>query len=145
MAAMAATVLAASCGGGETEDDRVTAAVVKLQDDMAAGRFGAVCAALSARSQRQVGTVGHGRKPTTCRRDLRELVQSSEAYLGTPIPGLRRTRRPDVVGVEVDGAKATVSLALGSDPYEMPLVKEAGTWKLADFFGAVGPPTRELR
>jgi hypothetical protein len=138
----------ASCGGHETEHDRVSATVDHLQEDMAAGRYEAVCSAIATRPRRQIGSVGHGRKPTTCVHDLREFVQGTETPSGSRESGLRRTRKPDIVAVRIDpdDHKATVTLSLGrGDPFRIPLVKEHGDWKLNDFFGVEAPPPKALR
>jgi hypothetical protein len=136
-----------SCGDSETEQDRIRAAIERVQGDMAAGRVKAVCSAMTTRPQRQIGSVGHGRKPTTCERDLRELVQSTDTYLGSPTVGLRRARKPNVLAVDIQpgGRKASATVTLGVDRFDIALAKEDGDWKLDDFFGASAPAPQELR
>lgn len=138
-----------ACGGGgeESEQDRVADAVTQLQDDMRAGRIRAICAALTDTAQRQVGSVGHGRKPTNCEDDMREFVVGTELNSGSDFTGLRKAKRPDVVEVELaaDGRTAVAVLASGGDPFRLPLAKTGDRWKLADFFGAAAPAPKDLR
>lgn len=145
---LAGLAVHAGCGESESEQNRVASAVVGLQQDMRAGRVREVCAGLTETAQRQVGSVGHGRKPTTCVADLREFVVGTETgAAAADFEGLRTARRPEVVDVAIsgDGGTAVVTLALGDDPFRLPLVKSAGRWKLDDFFGAAGPAPEELQ
>lgn len=144
----AVAVALPSCGGSTSDEDRVESAIVELQREMTAGRVAGVCAGLTDRPKRQIGSVGHGRKPTTCERDLRELLASTETSTGfDEVPSLRRARRPKVVGVELDpsGNRAVATLSLGGNRYPVPLAKQDGSWKVDDFFGAVAPAPKELR
>ena len=144
---MVALGLVSSCGGGETEPQRATEAVESLQGDMAAGRLEAVCAAMTERVHRQIGSIGHGRRPTTCERDLRDLVEGTHAAAGAGDgESLRRAPRPEVVDVAVGraGDAAVATLTLGGDPFRVPLAKEDGEWKLDDLLGATGPIPRAL-
>ena len=137
-----------SCGGGESEEDRVTAAIESMQDDMAAGRIAAVCAAMTTRPQRQIGSIGHARTPTTCERDVRELVLSTEnAALSDDEDGLRSTAKPRVLSVDLDEREdaGVATMTLGADPFRIELVKEGDRWKLDDFLGALAPPPGALR
>lgn len=146
LAALASTLT--SCGGGESgEEERVVAAIEAMQRDMAAGNVRAVCAALTDRPRRQIGSVGHGRRPTTCERDVRELVLSSGLSAAGEEAGLRRTAKPDVVAVAIDpgGDRAVATLTLGAGPFRVELARERDRWKLDDFFGAVAPPPKDLR
>jgi hypothetical protein len=138
----------AACGDDTSEEDGVTEAIAELQQAMAAGRPAAVCDRLAERPRRQIGSIGHGRKPTTCVRDLREMVfnddRATAAYGGDP---LSSGPRPKILEVEVagDGRVAVATMTLGSGPFEVELVKQDGVWKLADFFGAQAPAVKELR
>lgn len=140
-----------ACGeGSETEEDRVTAAVEQLHEDLSAGRIREVCAAMTARPQRQIGSVGHGRKPTSCDADLRELLQGMRASAQAaedPSMDLSRAQRPEVVDVVFGRGErdATVTLKLDRGEFRVPFAKRDGDWRLADFFGAQGPPPRALR
>lgn len=146
--AVAGLVLIGCGSAAPTEEDRVTDAIERLHDEMAAGRIGAVCDGLGWRVRWQIGSIGHGRKPTTCDRDVRELVLSTEqAALAGGGKDLRKTRRPDVVDVAVaPGARTAVAtLSLKGEPFEVSLAKRDGEWRLDDFFGAQSPPPKELR
>jgi hypothetical protein len=146
--ALALGLAFAVAGCGESEEDRVRSAIEGLQSDFAARDFAAVCAALAERPKYQIGTVGHGRKPTTCERDLRELV----AGLGEN-PGLGEDRRPDVAklpkpavdDVELKDDRAVASLRLADDLVDVPMVRRGGDWKLDDFWVVTGPVRRDLR
>lgn len=138
------------CGGSgtETERDRVVAAIESVQDAFAAGKYRMACAGLAARPRRQIGSVGHGRKPTTCTRDLQEFQSSTVTSLEGTGRGLRFYPKPDVVDVRVDRtgsrARATLAFDRGAD-FDVPLVKARGRWRLADFFGVSAPPPQGLR
>ena len=140
-----------SCGDDpQTEEDRVRAAVDALHEDLAEARLAEVCAAMTRRPQRQIGSVGHDREPTGCGRDLGALLQSTRAATRASdgaVSGLSRAERPEVMDVELDGAGrlATVTMALGGGEYSVPFVKQDGEWRLDDFFGADGPPPEALR
>jgi len=137
-----------ACGGSaDSEEARVAAVIAKLQEDLAEGRISAVCAAISDRSKRQVGSVGHQRKPTTCRADLGDLVRASRSLQGSTIKGLGETAAPDVLGIAIppDGGTASVTMTLGERPFRVPFVREKGSWKLDDFFGATARPPADLR
>lgn len=138
-------VALAACGGA-SEEDQVVAAIETMQEDMAAGRVEAVCASMTDKPQRQIGSMGHGRIPTTCARDVRELVVGTE--VAGPTQGLRRTPKPDIVDVHVDErrdrAVAMLKLA-AADAFRVELAKEGGKWKLDDFFGVLAPPPKDLR
>jgi hypothetical protein len=142
-----AAFTATSCGSSETEEDRVVAAIERMQGDMAAGKMRAVCAAMTRTPKRQIGSAGHGRKPTTCERDVRELVLNTEIASGSRREGLRRTPRPEVVSVDIGsgGMTAVATMTLGDDPFRIPLTKEDDKWKLDDFFGASAPAPKDLR
>jgi hypothetical protein len=123
--------------------------VIELQEDLGAGRLAAVCAALAPKPQLQLGTIGHGRRPTTCVRDLRSFivgVKTSSAIYGEEVD-LRRVARPRVTEVRIasGGARAKATMTLGGDPFDVPLVLRDGSWKVADLFGVVGPPPRALQ
>jgi hypothetical protein len=143
------TVVGASCGGDQTEEDRVVAAVEQLQEDMAAGKLRDVCGALTGRVQRQIGSVGHGREPTVCWRDLEEFEnQDRQTAAVEEIEGLRRGPKPDVLEVRIarDGRSAVAKASFGDDsPFPIRLKRERDDWKLDDFFGAQAPAPKELR
>ncbi len=144
----------AGCGGGESEEDRATAALEGLHEDLAAGRFDEVCEGMTRRPRIQIGSVGHKTQPTTCERDLRkflaEMKENAAAYgdaADKRRADLQHAPRPRVVAMDVAGGgdKAVATLTLGNGQYRVPLAQEDGEWKLADFFGAVGPPPKALR
>lgn len=151
--AIAALLLAglalAACGDrAPTDEQRATAVLDDLWSDLAAGRIGAACAALAERPRREIGSVGHGRKPTTCRRDLRDLVLTTqEAAAAGNGSALGRGPRPRVVEVRItgDGRSADAILALNGGRFRAPLVKHGDEWLLADFFGSIAPAPRDLR
>lgn len=150
IAGMLVIVLAlTSCGErAETPEDRVRATLEALQDDMRAGRLGEVCTALAAKPRRQIGSVGHRRRPTSCPSDLREFARNTKAYAGEREVTLGAAAAPEVLAVAVEpgGAAARATLELGDgDPFSVALVREGGRWKLADFFGVLAPPPRVLR
>ena len=135
------------CGEEETEEDRVVAAVEQLQEDLADGDFRAVCEGMTERPKRQIGSIGHRRKPTECRFDLSDYVRQmkeSGAVYGRD-EDLRRARRPQVTDVNVRGDRAVATMTLRGEPFRVPLAKREAAWKLDDFFGAIGPPPRPLR
>lgn len=149
--AVACAASLVSCGGdSQTEEGRVRAAVEALHEDLAAARLAEVCAAMTRRPQRQIGSVGHDRKPTGCGRDLRALLQSTRSATRASdgaVSDLSRAERPEIMDVDLDGAGrlATVTMALGGGEYSVPFVKQDGEWRLDDFFGADGPPPEALR
>lgn len=142
-----ALVVASALAGcsGQNDEEQVADAVQAMQDHMAAGDFDAVCAAMTARPKRQIGTIGHGRRPTTCPRDVREMVLTAE--LQAPGDGLRDSKRPAIRSVRVDpsGERALAVLTVDGGAFHVELAKEDGEWKLDDFFGAVAPPLPDLR
>lgn len=144
-----ATPLLGGCGNGDANDEaRVTAAVEALQRDMAAGRIEAVCTRLAERPRRQIGSVGHGRRPTTCERDVRELVSSTDQAAAAGLGlSLRSGPKPRVVDVAMSqgGEMATATLAIGGETFDVPLVRRGDDWLLADFFGAQAPAPKELQ
>lgn len=139
VAALAATFVV---GCGENDAERVAAKIEALQTDLAAGDVAAVCANLAARPQRQIGSVGHDRRPTTCERDLRAFVK--QLRTGAELTGAepfdpRRLRRPQLVRVDVDGDRALARMRLDGQPLDVPFVEEEGRWKLDDLFVVTGP------
>lgn len=150
LAAVASACLAcsfAACGGTDDADE-IAKVMSALQDDLAERDVEAVCAALGPKPRYQLGTIGHDRKPTTCERDLRDYVAGMEkaALLANrPMPNLRRTPRPRVARVEVDGDRAVAVTRLTGDRLDIPFVKDDGDWKLGDLFVVTGPVRRDLR
>jgi hypothetical protein len=136
-----------SCGSSPGESSRVADAVEKVQDDLVAGRFAAVCAAMTDRAKLQVGTVGHDVRPTTCRADLRRLVTASRTLNGSSVKGLGQTLRPHVAGVRIrpDGATAVVEMGSDEKPFDVLFAKDRGKWRLNDVFGAVAQPPKDLQ
>jgi hypothetical protein len=147
-AAVALVALGAPACGGESDAEQISALIGNLQEDFAAERVGAVCAALGERPKIQIGTIGHETRPTTCERDLRKLlggIDYTAFSRGEPVPDLRRNPKPEVVEVEVSGDSAMAHLSLEGKPLEAPFVKEDGEWKLDDFWIVTGPVRRDLR
>lgn len=146
---VSAALALGACGDDDDGDRHVRAAIEELHDDLGAGRLSAVCARLSDRSKHQIGTVGHGTRPTTCPRDLAALLDGIEEAAASTggDASLRDARRPSVVDVVLrdGGDAATATMSLGADDYSVAMVRRDGDWKLADFFGVVGPPPRFLR
>lgn len=144
-AVLALTLGATACG--ESDEDRVRAAVESLQEDFAAGDIVAVCDAMSDRSKQQVGRVGHQRKPTTCRRDMLALLNSiprQAMFYGETAPNLRRLPKPEVTGVEISGTKAIAETDLNGHPLSIPMIERDGEWQLDDFFVITGPVRPDL-
>lgn len=141
----AAAVALASCG--QTEEGRVVAVVEQLQEDFATGDFAAVCEAVTVRTARQIGAFGHGGEATICTRDVLAWMESDDLVAGSGGDAMKRARKPEVVDVTVgaDGDSATVVLTFGGDPFEVPMVRVDGEWRLDDFLGASAPPPRALR
>jgi hypothetical protein len=146
-----AASLPGACGSEtETEEDRVGAAIEDAHEALAEGRLTDVCAAMTERPKRQIGSVGHARTPTSCERDLRDFLKGlrDAAEASGEVNDLTRAPRPRVKAVRLgrDGKSATAILVVpGGTPYDVPLVKQDANWKLDDFFGASGPPPRAFQ
>jgi hypothetical protein len=91
----------------------------------------AICALMSTRARRETrayvaATANYG-KGWTCEDALFRLIERSK--LAT---GFRRVRNAEVVGINVEGDRATASVRFGRNGSvaPVPLVKEDGEWKL---------------
>lgn len=136
------------CGAGPSDEDRIADTVGQIQDDLRAGKLSAVCARMTARPAREIGSIGHDTQPTTCPQDLAEMLRQLEHPAisedrWTP----RDAARPAVSRVSIDpaGGVATVAMSLGGDTFDVRMRERGGAWKLDDFFGALGPPPKAFR
>lgn len=137
-AALIAVVAGQGCGGGtdgEAEEKQVRSAYAQLQARFEAKDTSGVCARISRKAKRQVGSMAHT-QPTTCQRDVRQLFK----WIKTDA-----TARPKLLRVTVDGDKATVRTRLSeSSTGRIPFVEEDDKWKLDNFFGITGPPSPDM-
>ena len=140
-----------ACGDGPDGDDarQAAAAIRQLHKDIVAERFSAACDGMTDNPAREIGSIGHGRQPTTCVRDLKDFVYQNESNAGVyGMPSLLSGPEPNVTDVRVasDGRTAVARARLdGGDPYPIRLAKEDDDWKVDDFFGAQAPAPKELR
>jgi len=138
LAGLVSTVVGLGACGGEDEGQQVRAALVDLRFAYFAGDYGAVCSRLSTAAKRQLADMGHN-PAGTCPHDMAERMSSAAPS--------RRDRLPlEIVEVDVDGDRATVTAELGgSSPSKLPLVKVDGRWKADALFGASGPPAVDMQ
>jgi hypothetical protein len=130
VAMTAATSALAACGG-ESEQDRVRAAVLDLQRAYADDQPRRACLLLTFDAQREAGDAAHGRAGL-CPGDVRRAW----GYLRGSTPAAYATA-PPVTAVAVDGDRATATIAPARGMRaDVPLRREDGSWRVDSFFGA---------
>ena len=98
-----------------------------------------VCALVARDARKQAGEVAHG-VPTTCPRDMRRafgLIAKGGGWL--------EGDKPRVVEASSKSTTAAVTLAADEWMARVPFVKEAGSWKLAGFFGLAPDAVADVR
>jgi hypothetical protein len=138
-AALLATALlaltAASCGddsgdGGQSggDEQQVRSAVDGLYDALGDYDAEAVCERMTPAAQKQLAQGGIGTKASedaTCAESFGKFLA-----LAKKSGGLKRTLTAKVGKVEVEGDKATVTVAFGAQKGPLPLEKIDGEWKV---------------
>jgi hypothetical protein len=119
-----------ACGGGDdgsgsaTDQREVEGVIVGLETALRAGDAKAVCAALTAKGQREM-------KATTFAGDGQSCEQSV-AMLGAASAKAKLKQRPTkVLSVTIDGDTATAKISdAGRPALQTTLVRQDGSWKL---------------
>ena len=140
MAVLAAVLLVAtavSCGddsdggggsGGGSESEQVRSAVDGLYEDLGDYDAAGVCERMTPKARDQLAQGAVGAKAgdgATCAESFGKFLD-----LAKESGGLKRTLTAEVRKVEVDGDKATVTVAFGAQKGPLPLEKIDGEWKI---------------
>jgi hypothetical protein len=133
-----AAALAAGCGGSDDGSDgagtstaggsdrqQVRSAVEGLYEDLADYDAEAVCERMSPSAQRQIAAGGGARSDATCADAFGKFLDQAKEN-----GGLKRTLSAKIGDIEIDGAKALVTVSFGAQSGQIPLRKIGEDWKM---------------
>jgi hypothetical protein len=127
LAACAATLCLAACGGGGGDESAVKDRVNATFDGFAQKDSGKVCDSLSERYKKRITSRPVGKGAQSCEKSLGLVL----TLAGNSLKGVGDTK---VENVSVDGDKATADISYkGGKKSKVALVKESGDWRVDNF------------
>jgi hypothetical protein len=135
-AGLSSAALVAGCGGG-SDSEQISELMGDVQQAFRKGDAATVCNSLSTAAQAHVGSAAHGDRDP-CRADLGVFI---DMIREAPEKDEHR-QQPRIQRVEVEGDRATAVADYGRSAVRVPLVREAGEWKVDALYGDI-PAARQ--